>query len=114
MVSLLDLIDHGLESGRMVHGKIGKGLTVQLKTFCVDLTHELGVAHAVLAGTGVDTLDPQAAEVALLGTTVTVCVLESFFDRVLGYGPNISSRTEVPLGELQDLFTTGLGSDVIY
>jgi hypothetical protein len=68
----------------------------------------------VLASTGIDTLDPQSAEVTLFGATIAVGVLQSFFDRIFGNGPNISSRSEVTFGELQDLFTTGLGSDVIH
>ena len=51
---------------------------------------------------GVDTLNPQSAEVALLVATVTISVGETLLPCVLGNGPNILAGTEVAASKLQN------------
>src|SRR3954467_3956033 len=58
----------------VAHGDVGQHLAVQLDTGQLEAVQELAVAHAVQAGGGVDTGDPQAAEVALAVAAVTVRV----------------------------------------
>src|SRR6476620_11478971 len=49
----------------VAHGDVGQHLAVQLDPGQLEAVDERAVAHALLAGSGVDALDPQAAEVAL-------------------------------------------------
>ena len=57
----------------------------------------------VLTGGGVDPLDPEGAEVALLGLAVTVGVSQTFLVSVLSYGPDIPSGEEITAGSLENL-----------
>lgn len=63
---LLHFVNDSLESGGVVDSEVSENLTVQVDTSLVQSTHELGVAHTLETGSGVDTLNPQCAEVALL------------------------------------------------
>ena len=110
---LLHRIHNSLEGCRVIHGEIGEGLAVDLKSFGVDFSHEFGIAHSVFAGAGVDTLDPKGAEVALLGAAVTVSVAEALLDGVTGDGPNISSRSEITFGEFEDFLSAVARGNVV-
>ncbi len=65
-------------------------------------------------GTCVDPLNPQAAEVALLGFAVAVGIHETFFDRVFGDGPNIFLSPKESFGEFEHPFAPGAGCNVIH
>ena len=66
----------------MVHCQVGQNFAVQGDTFGVDFTHEFGVGHSVGTDSSVDTLDPEAAEIAFFVFTVAVGVGQTFFYRV--------------------------------
>ena len=100
------LVDDSLEGFGVVEGEVGENFAVDLDACLVDETHELGVAEVVHTGCGVDALDPECAEVALLVLTVTVSVGKTFFPCVLGYGPYVTAASEVAAGEFEDFFTT--------
>src|SRR5687767_11524487 len=55
-------------------GDVREHLAVELDAGLLEAVHELAVAHALLAGGGVDADDPQAPEVALLVAAVAVRV----------------------------------------
>src|SRR3979409_2479245 len=55
-------------------GDVGQHLAVELDLGQLQAVHQLAVAHALLAGGGVDALDPQAAELALAVLAVAVGV----------------------------------------
>src|SRR5690606_7432041 len=77
--------DHeSLEGGDVVDGELGEHLAVNLDAGVLQAVHEAVVGHALGAGRGVDALDPQAAEVALLGATVAVGVGHRVEDLLLG------------------------------
>lgn len=80
----------------------------------MESAHKLGVGHTLETGSGVDTLYPEGAEVALLGFAVAVCVLQTFLPSVLGYGPDVAACSEVAAGELQDSFALCARCYVIY
>ena len=63
---LLHFVNDSLESGGVVDSEVSENLTVQVDTSLVQSTHELRIAHTLKTGSGVDTLNPQCAEVALL------------------------------------------------
>ena len=45
-----------------VHGEVCENLAVQTDVLLAYLAHELGVSHAILACSGIDTLDPERTE----------------------------------------------------
>jgi hypothetical protein len=110
---LLDRIQDGFESRRVVHGQFGENLAVQVDIGGMNFTHELGVRHSVETGCSVNTLNPQGTEATLFVFTVPVSILETFFNRVFGNGPYIFTGTEITLGQLEYFFPLGLRSDVI-
>ena len=105
---LLDRIQNGFESCRVIHSQFGENLAVQVDVGCMDFTHELGVRHSVETGCSVDTLNPQGTEAAFFVFTVPVSILETFFDRVFGNGPYVFTGTEITLGQLEYFFSLGL------
>lgn len=103
---VLNLVDDSLESCGIVESEIGEHLAVELKTALVDKTHELAVGEVLEACGGVDTLDPEGAEVGLLVAAVTEGVGKTLFPGVLCYGPDVAAATEVTAGELEDFLST--------
>ena len=74
---LLHRIHNSLEGCRVIHGEIGEGLAVDLKSFGVDFPMSSEIAHSVFAGAGVDTLDQRRGSRAS-GAAVTVSVAGPF------------------------------------
>jgi len=109
----LNRLDDRFERLRIVHREVGEDLAVQADVLGVQLTHELGVGQTVLTRGSVDTLDPEGAEVALLGLAVTVSIGQTFLVGVLGYGPNILPGEEVTAGSLKNLLAACAGCDRI-
>src|SRR3954470_20453983 len=68
----------------VAHGDVGQHLAVELDLRQAQAVHQLAVAHALLAGGGVDPLDPQAAELALAVLAVAVGVGAGLEQLLLG------------------------------
>ncbi len=94
----------GLESLGIVHGELGEHLAVDLDAGCMDETHELGVGKILHACGGVDTLDPEGAEVALFLLAVAVCIGKTLLPGVLRYGPHVAAAAVVTTGEFKYFF----------
>ena len=108
-IKLFDGIDNCLESLRIVHCEVGKHLAVQADVLLCKLAHELGIGDTVLTGGGIDPLDPEGAEVALLGLAVTVSIGQTLLISVLCYGPDILSGEEISAGSLENLLAASPG-----
>ncbi len=104
---LLYGVDDCLECLRVVEGEICEHLAVQADILLCQSTDELRVVHAVLTGCGVYTLDPKRAEITFFGFTVTVCVAQTFFIGILGYGPDILPCEEVTAGLFENFLAAG-------
>ena len=100
---LLYRVDNCLKSLRIVHSKVCENFAVEADVLLGETSHQLGVSEAVLTGGGVDTLNPQGAEFALLGLAVTVGVGETFFVGVLCNCPDILAGQEVAAGSGENL-----------
>src|SRR5271154_2367036 len=68
----------------VAHGDVGEHLAIELDAGQGQAVHELRVAHAVDARSGVDAGDPQPAEVALAVAPVAVGVRVGLQQRLLG------------------------------
>src|SRR3546814_18197894 len=64
----------------------------------------------LLSGAGVDALDPQGAEIALLGAAVAVGVLQALLDPLDGHGEAAVATAAIALGTLHHLLVAGVGS----
>src|SRR4029079_18631304 len=72
--------------------------------------HETGVGEAVLAHGGVDALDPQTAERALLVAAIAIGVLQALLDLLDADAERRLGAAAIALGELQDLLVTSVCS----
>lgn len=114
LLSVLHFVNNSLESLGVVEGKVGEHLTVDLDTSLMDEAHELAVGEILHTCGGVDTLNPQSAEVALFVLTVAVGVGKTFFPGIFCYGPYIATASEVTAGKFEDFLSASSGSYVIY
>ena len=110
-IKLFYRIDDSLECLRVIHGKVCQHFAVETDVLLGEFTHKLRIREAVLTCGSVDSLDPESAEIALLGPAVTVCVGETLLVGVLRNRPNIPSRQEVTTGSLEDLLAARPGGD---
>src|SRR4051812_48541336 len=103
--------DESGERDRVVHGELGKDAAVDLDAGDLEALDEAVVRHAVLAGGGVDALDPQPAEVALARLAVAVGVDEGVGDLLLRLAVQPRALPAVTAGELEDLSALLVGVD---
>ena len=102
---LLNLCYDSLESLGVVDSEVSEHLAVDFDAGLVQQTHQLAIAEALHAGSGIDTLNPKSAEVALLGTTVAVSIGKTLLPSVLGNGPYVLAGTEVTSGQTQNFLS---------
>ena len=110
----LYLVYDGLESGGVVEGEVGENLTINLDACLVDEAHKLGIRKTLHAGSGVDTLDPESTEVALLVLAVAVSIGEAFLPSVFGNGPHVLTAAIITACEFEDFLAFSSRSYVIY
>jgi hypothetical protein len=90
----------------LVHGQIGKNFTINLNIRLLQASNQTAVRQAISTGTRIDTRNPQSAERTLTVTTVTVRVLTSFNNRLLGYTEYTATSTVITFGLTENLFVT--------
>jgi len=112
--NLLYGVHHSFEGFGVIHGQVGQYLSVKFYVVFVNLTHEGGIAHAMLTGTGIDSLNPQAAKLTLSLLAIPVSVQPRLLNLVFGYSPHILLTPEVALGKLHHALSSGPGGYVIY
>ena len=93
---------------------IRDSLTVDLDASLVESTHELGVAHTFKTCSGIDTLNPECAEIALLVAAIAEGIGKTLLPSVLGNGPNVLAGTIVTAGKLEDSLALGARGYMIY
>lgn len=98
----------------MIHGKVRKDFAIQVDIGLVELSHQGRVRQSMLTCTGVNTRNPNPTEFSLLLLPVTVGIHQPFFNRILGDCPDIFLTTKEPLGQLQDAFSFGTRSYIVY
>src|SRR5258708_30127003 len=89
--------------------QIGQDLPVKFQPGELYPMHELRISHAVLTHAGVDTLDPQATEIALLIAAIAVGVAECLLD-LLDRDPVDGAATPATaFGEAENLLLAAVG-----
>ena len=91
-----------------MHREIGEHFTIHLDTGFVQTVHETTVRQPAHTCTGVDALNPQSPELALLLAAVAIGVLSCFDDGLLGNTEDFAPCTVVTLGLLKYLFMFGV------
>src|SRR5262245_60576227 len=107
----LGLLHQGVEGGRLAGGEISHHLAVHGDAGLLDAGDELRVGEAMGAGAGVDALDPEGAEIALLVAAVAIGVLQRLLDAlerdaVVGGGAAVVAGSHV-----DGLLVTGVRGD---
>lgn len=96
---VLHLVNNSLECGRIVESQVGKHFAVDFDAGLVDEPHQLGVGQIFETSSGIDTLYPKSAEVALFVLAVAIGVCQTLFPSVLGNSPHILAAAIVATGE---------------
>src|SRR5260221_2102260 len=91
----------------LVHRDVGEHFAVETDAGEVQRVDELAVGEALGADRGVDPLDPQSAEAALLHLAVAVGILPSLLDRLAGYPDRVLAAAVIALRLIQDPFVLG-------
>src|SRR3569833_2070264 len=98
------LFDEARKRRRIVHREIGEDLSVDFDTGELEAVHERVVVHVVLMCAGVDTRDPQLAEITLFVLAIAVRVLPSALDGLLRRTPQLAAGAKGAARSLHDLF----------
>src|SRR5689334_25014961 len=104
----LGLFGDRLEGCRFIYRKIRKHLAVNRDTGPGKGIDEDAVGHAERPYRGVETLDPQCAERALLALAVAKRILRGLFDRGLGGADRILAAAVIALGGLVNFLVLGV------
>src|SRR5688572_1005940 len=103
----LGLLDDRAERTALVHREVGHDLPVELDPGELGAVDELRIGQALGAHRGVDPLDPQRAEAALLHFAVAVGVLAGLLDRLAGDADGVLAAAAIALGLLEDPLVLG-------
>src|SRR3546814_2223990 len=98
----LRLRDDGTKRFRLVHRDVGQNLPVEFDARELEPVHELRIGQTLGANAGVDPLDPERAEAALLHLAVAIGVLPGLLHRLTGDADRVL-RSEQHTSELQSL-----------
>src|SRR6185312_10804975 len=101
------LIHQSLESNGLVDGQVGENLAVHFDACPGEPGDKPAVGEAMLAHGGVDALDPEGAEIALLFLAADIIVLQRLIDRGIGRGDVALAAAAEALGLLENLVAAG-------
>src|SRR5262245_30752647 len=95
------------ERGRRRGGQLRQALAIQRAAGRLQARHELAVRQPVLARRGVDALDPERAEIALLAAASDERVLQRGVDRLFRRAIELALGLIEPFGPAQQLLALG-------
>src|SRR5687768_11149786 len=101
--------DDRLERLALVHRDIGQDLAVEIDSGEFEAVHELAVGQALGPDGGVDALDPQGAEAALLHLAVAIGILPGLLDGLAGDADRVLAAAVIALRLIQQSLVAGLG-----
>src|SRR5258705_13507042 len=104
----LGLFGDRLECRRLVDSEIGQNLAVDGDARLGQAVDEDAVGHAERTHGGIEALDPQRAEGALLALAVTEGILPGLLDRGLGSADGVLAAAVKTLGGLVDFLVLGV------
>src|SRR5579885_810838 len=96
---------------RLAHREVRQNLAVELHPGELEPVHELRIGQAVLARSGIDPLDPQAAKVALAVAAVAIGVAQRLLDPFERDAIGGAAAAAIALGELEHLLVARMRGD---
>src|SRR6185295_9754071 len=102
------LTNQCLEGLGLSHGEIGQYLAVDRDPGALEAADKSAVGQAMLAHRGVDALNPQGAEVALLQLAPDIGVLHRTIDGGIGAGDRVLAAAVEAFGLLEDAFSAAV------
>src|SRR3954464_9385880 len=104
----LGLLGDRLERRRLCDGEIRQHLAVDRDARLRQAVDEDAVGHAERANRGIDALDPERAEGALLALAIAEGILAGLLDRSLGGADGVLAAAAETLGGLVDFLVLGV------
>lgn len=104
-----DFFDESGEDGWILDSHFREDFTIEGNRLGLEEGDELRVARAVFSKGVVQTDDPEGAEGALLGATVTAGILTSLDDGFLGLREELFAAPAIAFGLLQDIIVALFG-----
>src|SRR5690606_622692 len=104
----LGLGDQHAERFGLGDREIAQHLAVDGNLSLAEAVDKSTIGQSVIPHGGVDTLDPEGAEIALLDATIAIGVLAGLFDGLLGDTDRGLAAAIIALRSLQDLLVTGV------
>src|SRR5262249_10190309 len=105
----LRLGDDRAERLGFMHRDVREHLPVEANSRELQRVDELAVGQSFGADRGVDTLDPQSAEVPLLHLAVAVGILPGLFDRLAGDADGVLAAAVIAFRLIEDPLVLGAG-----
>src|SRR3546814_552380 len=99
------------EGVAFMHCDIGQDLAIQFDTRKLQTVHELAIGHAFHAYGGVDALNPERTEAALLYLAIAIGVLASLFDCLPRDADGVLAAAIIALRLIQDILVLGAGGN---
>src|SRR5690606_31109482 len=109
--SCLSLVNQGLEGLRLVDGDVREDLAVNFDFRLAQTVDKSAIGQAVFAGCGIDALDPERTEIALLGPAIAIGVLACLLDRLIGDAEGILATAIIAFRGLENFTVTGVRSN---
>jgi len=92
-----------------VHRDVGQNLAVEVDARKLKRVDEFAIGQPFGADRGVDPLDPQGAEAALLNFAVAIGILPGLFDGLAGDSDGVLAAAIIALRIVQDPLVLGAG-----
>jgi len=86
----------------VIHRQVGQHFAIEADAAFLDLSHKLGIGHAMESCPCVDPLDPQRTKISFLRLAIAVSINQSLLYRILRYGPYILLAAKESLGQFED------------
>lgn len=103
----LGLSDDGRKSFGIMHGKVGKDLTIDFDAGGIEAFDEAGVGQVFSTGRSADTLDPEATELAFPLLAVAVFVFMRLANGVLGVTIELRAESAEAFRTMKDPLAAG-------
>ena len=97
-------IDNRLEGKGFMRGQARQYFAVELNIRLAQMINESTIRPRILSGSGVDLLNPQFAQIALLGLAIPVGVLPGFLEFENGNPKTIFGTAPKAFGAAEDVF----------
>jgi hypothetical protein len=109
-----DLLNNRGKRRLVAHREICEHLTVETDMGVMETSDKATVGHSMLTHGRVDPRDPEPAEHTLTISTIAIGVLAGAHDRLLGDPEDVLATTTIALGQSDNFFVTGTGSDATF